>query len=510
VRLARLAIRIGAVPLLVSAAAWGQSAGLDSDKALFTVLAAINAAGHDAGLDSPSAHPMRKAIRDEVAARKPKVLADIKELFHKHRQEDAQWELRLYASYALLTDGPPKFNWRLPKHQIPPDVLAIEDLGGMLRKFYEQAGIEELWDKSQPALEEAIARYSEPSRQAVTEASAYLRAPLGGTFMGRRFHVVVDLLGAPNQILSLAFLDDYYLVTTASADPHYNDIRRQYMRYLVDPLFTRWGAQVDERRAVGDYALAAPHLPDHYKQDFLLLATTCLIRAVESRMAPEAKRAAMVDQAMKEGFILTAHFAEQLPAYEKQEQAMSEFFPELIKSIDFAREEKRFANFEFSQEASRRKVVNAARVIEPELTGHDRALEKAEDAYRNRDFDAAAALFTPLTEASQPNGVRAKAYYGLARVAALRNDPETARKSFSRVLELEPPAAEKAWTLVYLGRLAMSAAKSSAAQGQDSEAESELAAAQKYLEGALAVEGASAKAREEAGKSLQALRNVKQ
>ncbi|MEZ5402825.1 MAG: hypothetical protein R2729_24325 [Bryobacteraceae bacterium] len=500
---AAVVLSLMAVPALRA-----QSAELDSNKALFAVLAAINMAGHDAGLDSPSANPLRKEIRDEIARRKPGVLKDLREFFVEHRQEDSQWELRLYTSFALLTDGPPKFQWRLPQHQIPPDVFAIEKFSGLMRKFYEQAGIEDLWNRSQPALEAEVERSSDPARKAITEASAYLRAPLGGTFMGRRFHAIVDVLGAPNQILALAFLDDYYLVSTSSPNIHAGDIRRQYMRYLLDPLFTKWGEKVDEKKALGDYALGAPHLPDHYKQDFLLLTTTCLIRAIESRLAAPAKRDAMVDQAMKEGYILTAHFAEQLPAYEKQEQAMSEYFPELIKSIDMAKEEKRFESFEFSEKRTQRRVVNPSRTIEPKRSEEEKRLELAEDLYRNREFDGAAAAFTGLTGPSYPNAVRAKAYYGLARVATLRNDPETAQKAFLRVLELEPPPVEKAWSLVYLGKLSMAAARARAEQGQEAEATSELAVARQSLEAALAVEGASARAREEAEKSLQVLRNA--
>jgi tetratricopeptide (TPR) repeat protein len=77
----------------------------------------------------------------------------------------------------------------------------------------------------------------------------------------------------------------------------------------------------------------------------------------------------------------------------------------------------------------------------------------------------------------------------LARIATLENDPERAQQFFRRTLELEPEPAEKAWTLVYLGRL-------SDAAGENEQA------AQNY-QSALAVDGGSAKAREAATKGLQ-------
>ena len=42
---------------------------LDSNQALFTVLAAINVAGYDDQIDSPSTHPFRHTLRVELGAR---------------------------------------------------------------------------------------------------------------------------------------------------------------------------------------------------------------------------------------------------------------------------------------------------------------------------------------------------------------------------------------------------------------------------------------------------------
>ena len=56
------------------AAAWALHAAetgqLDASPSLFTVMAAINAAGYDADLASPNNHPLRMAIRQELAKRK--------------------------------------------------------------------------------------------------------------------------------------------------------------------------------------------------------------------------------------------------------------------------------------------------------------------------------------------------------------------------------------------------------------------------------------------------------
>ena len=368
---------------------------LDASPALFTVLAAINAAGYDAGMDSPSNHWLRKAVRDEIAKRNPKVVAEIRDFMRQHRQEDANWELRQYISFGLLVEGPPNFEFRLRDQLLPPDVAAMSGLIPLLIRFHKEAGIDELWQKSQPAFDEAIGKYHQGATRAITDVSGYLRVPLGVGYMGRRFQVFVDLLGAPNQIHLRSFLDDYFLVLTHSPEPQFDQIRTAYLHFLLDPLATKYAEAIEKNRGLTDYAQGAPFLADHYKDDFLLLSTKCLVLAIEARLAPGgvAAREALVREAMSQGYVMTAHFYEQLPLYEKQEQAMRLYFPDLIKSIDLRREAQRLERLEFSRTAPVRKVKAPPPPPPPTLSASEKALEDAEVRYRENDFDKARELF---------------------------------------------------------------------------------------------------------------------
>jgi len=482
--------KIIAWTVFASGFVWAQAeqGQLDASPALFTVLAAINSAGYDAALDSPSNHPLRQMIRQEIARRKPPSLDAIRDFYRQHRQEDANWELRQYISFGLLIDAPPKFEFRLPAHQLPPDVAGMDALRPLLARFYEEAGIAELWQKAQPAFEEVIARYHQPASQAILEANGYLRNPTSG-YMGRRFQIFVDLLGAPNQIHARSFLDDYYVVVTASADLHIPDIRRQYLHYLLDPLATKYAEELEKKRGVSDYAQGAPVLADHYKQDFLLLAARSLILAVESRLAPAGRRPALVEEALREGFVLAPHFAEQLPLYEKQEQAMRLYFPELVTSIDLKKEERRLDKIEFATERRVRRPTPVAVAKAPEPSGPQKTIEEAEAHYTARELDKARQTFLRLLRETEEKSLHARAYYGLARIAVLQKDPELAEKLFHKTLELGPEPQDRCWSLVYLGRLA------------DASGERETAAA--HFKAALEVEGGSAKAREAAAMGLK-------
>ncbi len=85
--------------------------------------------------------------------------------------------------------------------------------------------------------------------------------------------------------------------------------------------------------------------------------------------------------------------------------------------------------------------------------------------------------------------LHAKAYYGLARIAALERNPELSEQLFRKVLESGPDPDTKTWSLVYLGRLADS-------QGQREQATENYNAA-------LKVDGATEEARHAAEKGLK-------
>jgi tetratricopeptide (TPR) repeat protein len=355
-------------------------------------------------------------------------------------------------------------------------------------RFHKEARIDELYAKSQPYFEAVIARYHEPVSRAVLEVNAYLRNPTSG-YLGRRFQIYIDLLGAPNQVFSRSYADDYFVVVTPSPQPQVDYIRHAYLHYLLDPLSIRYGEEIRTKRSLEDFALGAPALEESFKNDFVLLTGECVIKAVEARLAPASARAAMIEQALREGFILTPFFAEQLILYEKQEAAMRYFYPEMIKAIDLKKETARLDKVEFLRERVVRRAKPAPAKSPEPLTGAAKTLAEAEEIYRARDLEKAREAFLQALRETDEKPLHAKAYYGLARIAALNKDPETAEKLFQRVLELQPDPQTKAWTLVYLGRLA--------------DAAGERGNAVESYRAALAVEGASEGAKEAARLGLK-------
>lgn len=421
---------------------------------MFTVLAAINAAGYDADLDSPSNSPVRGKLREILAAKNLASVDALKKFFSDHRQDDPNAELSQYISFALTLDSPPTFKTRMKPEEVPLDARNLAGLAPLLGRFYQEAALHELWMQAQPAYQRVITAYHTGVTNSLLEANAYLRNPTSG-FTGRRFQIYVDLLGAPNQIQTRSYKDEYFVVVTPSPEPRIDDIRHAYLHYLLDPLSLHYYDQLNRLKPLAEFAVPAPALDESYKNDFLLFATECVIKAVESRLAgPAANRQALADEALREGFVLTPGLADGLAIYEKQPESLRLYFPDLLAGVDLAREDKRLENVHFANQVAVRKVAPPPEPAAPALTGPEKTLAEAEDLYKGRDLDAARRSYLKVLDQSDAKGLHPKAYYGLARIAALERNPELAEKLFQKTLELSPDDETKSWAYLYLARLA--------------------------------------------------------
>ena len=210
---------------------------LDASPTLFTVMAALNAAGFDAGLDAPNRHPLRKEVREELARREIPSLQAIKRFVAEHHQPDSTAELSQYISFALTVGGPPDFVQRKRDVEIPPEALRLQEFSKLLAPFYKEAGIAGMWQRAQPEIDEYIARYHGPVSEAVLQVNAYLRQQTSG-FKGRHFQIFIELLAPPGQVQRRSYGFEDTVVVTPSAEPRWFEIRHAYLHYLLDPMAT--------------------------------------------------------------------------------------------------------------------------------------------------------------------------------------------------------------------------------------------------------------------------------
>jgi predicted negative regulator of RcsB-dependent stress response len=477
-----------ATPSRPAAAPVSSDNQFDANLTLFSALAAINAAGYDAGINAPiyANIPIRAEIRAELAKRSIPCLGELKDFYRQHKKASEAADLGQYISFALIADGPPLFE--LHPVELPEDVAAIKDFSGLLARFYKEANLQDLWQRSQPAYEAVIAQYQPEVLNAVLEANAYTRNPNSG-YLGRRFQIYIDLLGAPDQIQVRGYRDNYFVALTPTLAQIGDQIRDTYLAYLLDPLSFKYDSIIEEKKkGLKRFAEQAPALDEIYKNDFPLLLTKSLIKAIDARLIRnEEKRQLAVDRAMSEGFILTGAFADLLANYEKQEIALRLYYPDLIAAIDTGKEQKRLRKVQFVETIEHPVLAAQAEIIQ--ISEAERTLESASGLFEQKDFAAAKKAYARALSETEKKDLHGRAYFGLARIALIEKRPGEARNLFERTLENDPNPVAASWCHYYIGKLALS--------GGDGDT------AKKEFEAVLQIEGASPQAREEAQKTLQ-------
>lgn len=471
-------------PAFSQATATQKLGPLDGNPTIFAVLAAINAAGYDTEIDSPTNNPLRAQLRDHLSKVNIPSLPALKRFVRDHHLPNAVDELGQYISFALLSKGAPDFKPAVPNFPMPADADRLHDFPALMEAFYQEADLGTLWNLSQPAYEAELVKYTDPISRATQSVNAFLRNPLNQQTKGK-FQVFIDLLGAPNQVHARIYLEEYFVVITPSPEPRIDEIRHHYLRFWGDGYGFKFAADINKMKNLGDYALTSPILGQAYRDDFVLLATECFIRAVESQLD---RKPEMATTAMREGFVLTPAFAELLPKYMAQPDTMRNYFPDLLKGISTKKEVARLDKIDWITERQVKTIRVTVQAKAPVLTGNAKILEDAEEAFRAGKLTESKDIWSKLMASTDDRPTQARSYYGLGRVALSERNPERADQLLRKVLDLSPDASTLSWSLVYLGKLA------------DSQGEGD--AAKQFYTKALAVAGVPDQVKREAAQGM--------
>jgi tetratricopeptide (TPR) repeat protein len=464
----------------------------DPSPQLFTVLAAINLAGYDAGMEKPELVPLRAAIREELAQRTISILPDLQEFYRSHQQGSPDQDLSQYVSLALFLSPPPEFQLPQNPANVPLEVWDLRDMAPLLAAFYREADLANLWEKHSPAMEQEADRYRKILTQVIQETTAYLRMDASGSG-NRRFAIYISPLGAPDQTNARSYGDNYYLVFGPSVESPEEDIRHGWLHYLLDPYPYRNARLVESKSDLHRIAARAPALDPALRSNFGLLLTESLIRAIQARRVkgdPETRRRA-AQEAVAEGFYLTTYFFDAMEKFADQPVGMSLYYSEMVEAISVRDEQRRLASVQFRTSPSRLRA-------EAQWNSLEQLTQMGETSLARGDYEEARQT---LETVSRQYGPQPRVLYGLAIVASQQKQPERAKEYFAAAASLATDPRTKAWSHIYLGRLLDLEGNRPAAQAEyqaalaagDSAADTREAA-EKGLKTAFAAPGGSASA----------------
>ncbi len=425
---------------------------LQTSETLFTVLTAINTCGYDAEIESSD--PLRAQIRSEVgkaiqnAEGGKDVIAPLCEFYREHQAQDTGHDLAQYVSLALYLGAPPTFTPKVKQGELPPDANGVAGIISSLQAFYEKLGLHQIWERHRARYTELADIYHDPLSKMTFDTEIYLKLPSAG-YLGRQFTVYLDAMGAPGQTNARQYAADYYVVISPSSSVtvKMQQIRHTYLHYLLDPLAMKNGGAFQKLEPLLDDVKMSP-MDEAFKNNISLLVTECLIRAIEIRTpatkTSETDKLNAVNDADKEGFVLTPYFYNAVAKFEKDPVGMRNAYADMLAGIEVGKEMKRASQIQFA-ESSAPELLHLARPKNEHL------LLNAERRLSAGDTETAQKLAQQALDEEQEDPGRA--LFILAQVATANSDMQGARTYFERALQTAREAKVIAWSHIYLGRI---------------------------------------------------------
>ena len=436
---------------------------LDSSETIFSVLTALNSCGYDQDLT------ISDATRSNVRAEVQRVLAEsadaeaarsaLCEFYLTHTAErSSNRSLSPYISLALYMDGPPHFAPRIKEEDLPPDASAIATFGTLLERFYEKVGVHSIWERHRRDYAAMMARYHEPLAKMVFDTEIYLKQP-SSQYLGRRFTIYLDFMGSPNETDARNYGADYYVIVFPAPNMPSGDapksalkmdqIRHTFLHYELDREAEKHFTAIKRLEPLLQSVKRAP-LEESFKTDISLLVTECMVRAIEIRTtgskqaADEALRVQAVDDAVKQGYILTRTFYDSVVAFEKDPAGIRAAYGDFLGNIDIKKEEKAAAEVQFASKTSP-ELVQLSRPEER------RMLFAAEKRLAAGDPKGAQELAQQALD--KKIGDQGRALFILAEVAVANKNRDGAQDNFQKAIEATRDPKVVGWSHVYLGRI---------------------------------------------------------
>jgi hypothetical protein len=315
----------------------------NQDIRVCTVHAFMNAAGNNGEWRKAGMHPVRTEIR--------KYLADVLDSSYVRKiGEFASVDDRIawpnWASYALLTDGPPDFKLAYDPKTTPYGEKSEKRMAGLaplLAEFYVKAEIPKLWARYLPQLQMFNDEFRPYAQKALNDIIAYCRLPRD-YFAHRtsRMHVVFS----PLMSYFTAQTDQvngeiYFIFGPQEGKPSPSSFYHEALHHVTDPLAEKYHKLTE--RLGGLFALADSSGTIGYSQVEESFVRT-LDKVLQGRLFGESDstvRASVLNE-YNLGFILCLAIYEQLPDYEASGLTFPEYYPTILSKIDVEKEKNRW------------------------------------------------------------------------------------------------------------------------------------------------------------------------
>jgi len=462
----------------------GPTISLQSSPQLFFMAAALNACGYDEGLDDSA--PVRKHVRDEInaaltrsedaRAKRDKVCLYIAQ----HRLTGSEHDISQYVSLALYLSPPPALETTVELPEMPPDSTQVVEFVPLLKDFAQAVDLNGIWLSMRRTYDDDTNNLHDPLSKMIVSTNLYLKMP-ASTYVGRRFVVLIEPMLSPKMVNARIYGTDYVVVLSpVNGTVDMQNVRHVYLHYTIEPLLYSRSNAIDRMQPIMKEVREAP-LEFRYRSETVPLVVECLIKAIEARtmstgipdykipagverselpryerdriatqQKQESVRVTSVQHDMKQGFVLTQYFFEQLIQFEKDAASLRDTIGEMVYGMDVEQQVHRARQTEFDQKADN-DILQRSKPRT--LTGLDLAEAKLAEGDIVSASTMAHKVLASKTDTLDSVAEEARADFILARVAIMSNKPEEAIDDFQKTITTSKEPRLVAWSHIYLGRL---------------------------------------------------------
>lgn len=297
-----------------------------ADERIFTLFAALNAAGFDREYEGIAMSPIRRQVRVAFTGKDLPSLARLKPFFERI----PDYHLVVWV---LQRGNPPEFGRAEAGWWVSRSAADFDGLDEALGAFYREADIPAIWREVEPAYRAEINRWQPLAEQSQETIMVYLK---------------INELPVRQAVIIPNPLDAYYSGTGPQvgetayvvAGPTETElslkglIEHELLHSVIGPMLDRNIDQVPAQTSRRLYAVLRETMPTSYGTWESALEET-LNRAINQRMLDDPGLCArQLEQLESQGFLLIKSLDQALAAYEQSGQTFEQYLPVLLASLD--------------------------------------------------------------------------------------------------------------------------------------------------------------------------------
>jgi hypothetical protein len=424
--------------------AQGTNIRLDGDIRVFSLLSALRVAGYN----PPGLNLTGQRVLKEYSSLPPELRDKLRAYYQSHAQkQEPQDFINPYISLVLLSDGPPSFQLLIPLTNLPPDAKTAYDFLPLLRDFYKQAKVEAVWSSFRNDYDLAAIKTRPLIDQLILRTNGYLKIS-SYSYLDRQLSFIAEFLMPPNTLNARTYQDNYYLVFNPADTFKAEEVRHQYLHFLLDPFALRFTLPKETRMALVKFMETSPPIEDRYKDDSNFMFVESLIRALELRMnkVTEPKLTVALNQFVREGALFTRFFYDSLKEFETDPQGIRLVYPDWIRNLNFD---------EIKSQFTTALSAPVEKAIEPGAV--EKLLKHAHLCMANDDLTNAREIYETILQKFDPQ--QGEALYGLGFISLTQKEnpkqgQQLAKDYFQKAVESAScPNPSKVWAHIYLARI---------------------------------------------------------